>query len=57
MVAHVCIPNTWEWEAKGSGVQGHLWLHTTQDSVSKKKKHKIGAGKMAQWAGLFALST
>lgn len=26
MVAHACVPSTWETEAQGSGVQGHPLL-------------------------------
>lgn len=28
MVVHTCNPSTWELEARESGVQGRLWLHS-----------------------------
>jgi hypothetical protein len=45
VVVHVCNPSTWEAEARGSGIQGHLsytvhlmlvWLHS--DNPNKKTK-------------------
>lgn len=28
VVARACYPNTWEVEARGSGIEGHPWPHS-----------------------------
>jgi hypothetical protein len=41
MVAHACMPSTWEAEARGSRVQGQLGLHS--ETLFRKKKKNTQA--------------
>jgi hypothetical protein len=49
---HTCNPRTWEAEAGGSPDGGQLGIHS--QSLSQKKKKKVGASGSRLWLCLLA---